>query len=88
MLKKKFKFYLIVSVCVSLLVGVVTTVMYIQYLSGWWDVISDPYWDPSGSNYNPDLWVLVPLGFVIGFFVPLIAYVLDKIFGATVDKLP
>ena len=83
MMKKRLKFFLIASVCVSLLCGIVATVFYIQYLIRW-DVF-DPYFEPSGSNYNPLLWVVIPISFAVGIFLPIITYYLEKVLSKVED---
>jgi len=90
-MKKKFKFFLIISVCVSFLCGIVASVFYIQYHIRYEDVFTSCANDMScvleSSNFNPILWVIISISFVVGFFVPLIAYVLNKVSEATVEKV-
>ena len=84
--KKKKNIFLIVSVAVSLLCGIVATVVYIDYLIDY--NVFDPYFDPSGSNYNPNMWVIIPIFFVVGFFVPAIAYVIWYVVAKIDEYVP
>ena len=88
-MRKKFKIFLIVSIACSLICGIVTTINYFQYLSSF----SNVFWSCSNemscilenSNFNPDLWVIIPILFAVGFFVPLIAYVFMRVEDAVDD---
>jgi len=85
-MKKKFKIYLIVSVCLSLLCGIVATAFYIQYYFRFGYTTLEELLEH--TNFNPWMWVVIPISFVVGFFSPLIAYILNKVESATIDKLP
>ena len=61
----KFTLFLIASCICSLVMGFAVVGYYINH------IIQNPW--------HADLWFIIPIAFLVGFFVPLFAYVIDKI---------
>ena len=72
---KKSTLFLIVCVICSLIAGIGATVMHVQYFfkfNTWEGPI------PGMCCFDPNLWVIIPIAFGVGFIVPAIAWVLFK----------
>lgn len=88
---EKWKIWLIVSGVCSLIVGVGSLVMFLNAL-----IYCEPEWiNPLGETMGGycsivpsvlDLWWMVPLSFLLGFFVPVFAVILGVI-GGILDYL-
>ena len=72
--KKNLKRWLIIAVVFSLIAGIGATIIFVNAL-----------FDPEGEIIASrlELWWIIPLAFLIGFFLPFIAYILAPV----VDKI-
>ena len=82
---KKWKIWLIVSSVLSIICGLVATIMFLDMLFGHCFIY------PVECLIYPDAmeaWWSIPLAFFVGFIIPTIAYVYDKIHHATKGIVP
>lgn len=82
-MKKMTKIFLIVSIVCSLVAGLVCTFAYFYRYVMFRDTFEMCSYELScvleNSNWDPNLWMIIPIGFVVGFIIPAIAWVIGEI---------
>ena len=72
--KKGIHPFLLYSIVCSLIGGIAATVFYVIYYSNF-HIGFEPI--PGRCCFNPGLWVVIPIGFGVGFLLPGIAWVIS-----------
>ncbi|MFW9902653.1 MAG: hypothetical protein ACFFDY_15400 [Candidatus Thorarchaeota archaeon] len=71
---EKWKIWLIVCTLCSLICGFAATDIFFHTLA----TAEEQY--GMGIGWVLDLWWVIPVGFILGFFIPSIAYPLERMF--------